>query len=123
MFGVLVVEILLKGIDLIILHHAGLNGIHVDLHGCSQRCIFVDFFHEPLVLLRFGGVSVGLPAPLFMEHASVSGTDPFRIDKVFSKLGDVVDFNELGVMKNVFLVLVSLLLILDVVLEGDALTV
>lgn len=67
--------------------------------------VFIDFFHESRVLLRFSGVNGFGPSSLAMVHALISSTNANGVDLMHRKVSDVVEFNKVGISQDVVLIL------------------
>ena len=98
-------EILFKHVDLVVFQHASLGYFAERFHLGCKSLVFVDFFHEPGVLLRLGGVNWLGPASFSVEHALFACADSSGVDLMDWQVGDVVEFNKIGVSEHVVLVL------------------
>ena len=105
MIWLFVDEVLFEHVDLVVFQHAsfGYFAERFDL-GCKSL-IFVDFLHEPGVLLGLGGVDGLGPASFSVEHALFAGADSGGVDLMDWQVGDVVEFNKIGISEHVVLVL------------------
>lgn len=117
MVGLLIDEVLLEHIDLIVLEHAPLCHFAESLHLHREALVLVDLLHEPGVLLGLGRVNRLRPAAFLVEHALLASADPHGVHLVHGEVGDVVQFNEVGIPEDVILVLE---LVLGRRVEGSA---
>lgn len=103
--GFLVDEVLLEHVDLVVLEHAPFGYLAQGLHLLGEVLVFVDFLHEPGVLLGFGGVDGFGPASFPVVHSFLAGADSSGVDLVHRHVRDIVQLNEVGVPQHVVLVL------------------
>lgn len=105
MVGLLIDKVLLKHINLIVLEHAPLCHLTQALHLHGKALILVNLLHEPGVLLGLGRVDGLRPATLLVEHAFLASADPHGVDLMHGEVGDVVQFNEVRIPKDIILIL------------------
>lgn len=99
--GLLVDEVLLEHVNLVVPKHATLGNLAQSLDLGRKALVLINFFHETSVLLRLGGVDGLRPASLLVEHSLLPCADSVGVDLVDGEVGDVVEFDEVGVSEDV----------------------